>query len=441
MKIDSFKVVAGKSEIEARGSLTGLKNALLGRGRREMKFNLDVSSDGMDANELLSAYQKGSQYVPDKVSSEEVSDADLLKMVTSSDSTAVADSIVPSLIVVPANLNADIRVNAANVKYTDLLAESITAKLVMKERCVQITDTKAKTNMGDISFDAFYSTRSKKDIKAGFDLNFKDITADKVISLMPAIDTIIPLLKSFSGLLNCEVAATTSLDTNMNLVMPSINGVIRIGGEDLSIKGSEMYRSLARKLLFKNKKEGHIEKMTVEGMIKDNTLEVFPFVIKMDRYMLALSGIQNLDMSYRYHASLIKSPFLIRLGVDIYGPDFDNMKFKIGKAKYKNGNVPVFTAVVDRTKINLAESIRNIFDKGVDAAVRENIRQAAILDHKQKIGYVNAVDMKLEELSASEQKQMEAEQAADQAAQAAESGETAPATGTDAQEEATANQQ
>ena len=72
-----------------------------------------------------------------------------------------------------------------------------------------------------------------------------------------------------------------------------------------------------------------------------------------------------------------------------------------------------------------------------DAAVRENIRQAAILDHKQKIGYVNAVDMKLEELSASEQKQMEAEQAADQAAEAAESGETAPATDTDAQEETT----
>ena len=152
--------------------------------------------------------------------------------------------------------------------------------------------------------------------------------------------------------------------------------------------------------------------MTVEGMIKDNTMEVFPFVIKMDRYMLALSGVQNLDMSYRYHASLIKSPFLIRLGVDIYGRDFDNMKFKIGKAKYKNGNVPVFTAVVDQTKVNLVESIRNIFDKGVDAAVRENIRQSAILEHKQKIGYVKAVDMKLEELSAEEQKQMEADQAA-----------------------------
>ena len=269
--------------------------------------------------------------------------------------------------------------------------------------------------MGQMSFDAFYATRSKKDIKVGFDLNFQDITADKVISLMPAIDTIMPLLKSFSGLLDCEVAATAELDTCMNLLMPSINGIIRIGGEDLTVSNSDMFKSLARKLMFKNKKEGKVDKMIVEGMIRDNTLEVFPFILKMDRYMLALSGIQNLDMSYKYHASLIKSPFLIKLGVDVYGNDFDNMNFKIGRAKYKNDNIPVFSTVVDQTKINLLKSIQNIFDKGVEAAISENSRQAAIIEHKKDIGYVRAVDMKLEELSASEQKQMETDQAAQDA--------------------------
>ena len=269
--------------------------------------------------------------------------------------------------------------------------------------------------MGQMSFDAFYATRSKKDIKVGFDLNFQDITADKVISLMPAIDTIMPLLKSFSGLLDCEVAATAELDTCMNLLMPSINGIIRIGGEDLTVSNSDMFKSLARKLMFKNKKEGKVDKMIVEGMIRDNTLEVFPFILKMDRYMLTLSGIQNLDMSYKYHASLIKSPFLIKLGVDVYGNDFDNMNFKIGRAKYKNDNIPVFSTVVDQTKINLLKSIQNIFDKGVEAAISENSRQAAIIEHKKDIGYVRAVDMKLEELSASEQKQMETDQAAQDA--------------------------
>ena len=417
VKVDSFKVVSGHSDIAMKGSLTGLRRALLGRGRSALKFNLDVTSEGMDANELLAAYKKGSMYVPVQDGQSEMSDAELLQMVTAEDTVSIVDSTAPALIVVPANLVADIKLNASNVKYVDLLAQEITSNIVMKERCVQITNTKARTNMGDISFDAFYSTKTKKDLKAGFDLNFKDITADKVINLMPSIDTIMPLLKSFHGLLNCEVAATAALDTNMNLIMPSVNGILRISGDDLSITGSDMYTSLARKLMFKNKKEGYIEKMTVEGMIKDNTLELFPFVIHMDRYMLALSGIQNLDMSYKYHASLVKSPFLIKLGVDVYGDDFDNMKFKIGKAKYKSGNVPVFSSVIDQTKINLVTSIQNIFEKGVDAAFKENSMQSAIIEHKHKIGYVRAIDIKLEELSAEEQKQMEADEAAEAAAE------------------------
>ena len=168
-----------------------------------------------------------------------------------------------------------------------------------------------------------------------------------------------------------------------------------------------MFKSMAKLLLFRNKKEGRIDKMTVEGMIKDSKLEIFPFILEMDRYTLGLSGVQNMDMSFRYHASLIRSPFLIKLGVDLYGPDFDNMKFKLGKAKYKNRNVPVFSTVIDETKVNLVESIRNIFDKGVDAAFVDNSKQSAIEEHKKKIGYVQAVDQKMEELSEDEQKQLE----------------------------------
>ena len=96
--------------------------------------------------------------------------------------------------------------------------------------------------------------------------------------------------------------------------------------------------------------------------------------------------------------------------MDVYGQDFDNMKFKIGKAKYKSKNVPVFSTVIDDTKINLVESIRNIYDKGVDAVMNESQRMKAIEEHRKKIGYVQAVDQKLEELSADEQSKLEAEQ-------------------------------
>ena len=407
ISINKFGVRSGDSDISATGELTGLKRALLGR-RGMLKLDADITSGKMNASQLIAAYNAGSNFNPESLKgNEDISDEEFMENIEI-DSSAVAAA--PSLIVVPANINADITLKASDITYSDLIISTVTSEVIVKERCLQITDTKAMTNMGDIDLEGFYATQSKSDIKTGFSMNFKDITAEKVISLMPSVDTLMPLLKSFGGMLDCEIAATAQLDTNMNIIMPSINGIMRVGGEDLSIKENDLFRKMAKMLLFKNRKEGHINKMTVEGVIKDSKVEIFPFILEMDRYMLGLSGVQNMDMSYKYHASLIKSPFLIKLGMDIYGPDFDNMKFKLGRAKYKNRNVPVFSTVIDDTKINLVESIRHIFDKGIDAAIEESRKMNAIERHKKNIGYVQAVDQKLEELSADEQRQLEDEQ-------------------------------
>lgn len=405
IRIDSLQMESGKSVLSTTGKLSGLKRALTGR-KGALKLDVDIVSEKLDGNELMAAYTKGSTAVVENASISEEIDEEDFSFEESVDTTNVSTS----LIVVPKNLNANIRLIATNISYSDLQIDLACADLTVKDRCVQITNTQALSNMGQIDMEGFYATTSKEDIKAGFNLTFKDITAEKVINLMPSVDTLMPLLKSFGGNLNCEVAATARLDTNMNIIMPSINGIMRMGGNNLYIKDNELFNKMAKILVFKNKKEGHIDKMTVEGVIRDSKVEVFPFILEMDRYMLGFSGVQNMDMSFRYHASLIKSPLVVKVGMDIYGNDFDNMKFKIGKPKYKNKDVPVFSAVIDDAKVNLVKSIRNVFDKGVDAVMRESYMQKVIEEHKKKIGYVQAVDMQMEELSAKEQQDFQAEQ-------------------------------
>lgn len=418
--IKEFSIASGKSDISAEGELSGMRRMLVGGKGGMLNLNLNVHSDNIDADELLRAYNAGLRF-EEKVTDrqgEEMSDEQYQESIAL-DSTATAE-VPMATVVVPGNLRATLNLNTKNIKYTGLQIDSLKAKAIIKDRCVQITETEAKSNMGDIGFNGFYASRSKKDIKAGFSVDFKDITAEKVISLMPAIDTLMPILKSFHGLLNCEIAATSQLDTNMNLMMPTINGILRITGDDLALKNDAMFQSLARKLLFKNKKEGKIDHMSVEGIIADNVVEVFPFVLQMDRYTLAMSGVQNLDMSFRYHVSLIKSPFLIKLGLDLYGTDFDHMKFSLGRAKYKDPNVPVFSKVIDDTKINLVSSIENIFKKGVDAAIRENNGVELIRKRQREMNYVRAVDQQLESLSAAEQKKIEEEEARQKAEEQAE---------------------
>lgn len=158
-----------------------------------------------------------------------------------------------------------------------------------------------------------------------------------------------------------------------------------------------------------------MDNLLIEGHIKENRLEVFPFILKVDRYTLGLSGIQNMDMSYKHHISVLRSPLLLRLGLNISGPDYDNMKFRLGRAQYRVKNVPSFTAVIDQTKNELRSSIYNIFETGVDKTINNHDTHHLIIQHQNEIGYTNAAEMEMEELSEEDLKRLEQSENAENA--------------------------
>ena len=284
-------------------------------------------------------------------------------------------------------------VEASDIRYDSLEVSWAAADLEMKQRTLQITNALAATNMGEMHFEGFYATRSKRDIKTGFDLNLVDITAEKVITLFPAVDTLVPMLRSFAGDLNCELAATAEMDTLMRLVLPSIDGVLRISGKELSIDGdSPEFKKIAKMLVFKNKSGAYVDEMHVTGMVRDNVMEVFPFVMGVDRYTLAASGLQHLDESFNYHLSTIKWPLLVKIGVNIWGDDFDHIEYKLGRAKYRSIPVPDFSRQLDTVQNSLLASIHNVFELGVDQVIAENTGQRYIQDRMSQTGYTFAAD-------------------------------------------------
>lgn len=380
INLSNVTVNAGVSDLSAQCSLSGLRQAILRKGVIDLDAKL--TSDYLDANELMRAYAFYSTYEPPEDLAKKT-DAEIQQ---GAEEAELPDSTRSKLIVLPANINAKLVLEASGIKYDSLEVNWAAADIAMRNRTLQITNALAASNMGDIYFEGFYSTRTRQDLKAGFDLNMVDITAEKVITLFPAVDTIMPMLKSFAGDLDCELAATTDIDTLMNVVLPTVDGIMKISGKDLSLAGdSQEFKKIARYLMFRNKKEARIDKMSVTGMIRDNTLEVFPFVLDVDRYLLAASGIQHLDSSFDYHISVIRSPVLLKFGINAWGPDFHNVKIALGKARYKNTNVPVFTKQLDTVQYSLLSSIHNIFEIGVEKAIAENRQQQVLANRIEAV--------------------------------------------------------
>lgn len=406
VSVNNFHVSSGSSSLDVGLKISNLRPVLMGRGR--LKVDADIVSDSLNANELIAAYLKGQEYIK----AETYLDTTSLDAYTDAfEETYVIEDLADTtaslgLIVIPRNLLVNATLDARHIGYSNLSIDTLCAAVKVQDRVAQISGARLVSNMGSMGFEGFYSTKSKEDITAGFDLTMEDITAEDVVALIPAVDSLMPMLTAFKGKLGCTLSATTEIDTLMNFKPATLNGVMRINGQGLTLEDDEAIQKMVKLLMFKNKDSWQIDSMTVEGIVSDSKLEIFPFVLKVDRYTLALSGIQNLDTSFKYHISVIKSPLPFRLGLNIKG-NLEKYKFGIGKAKYKSANVPVFTTVIDETRLNLTESIRNVFQRGVDNIIRENEAQSAIQRRKEELNYTAAYDEEMEEISDEEQAELD----------------------------------
>lgn len=61
----------------------------------------------------------------------------------------------------------------------------------------------------------------------------QNIQVARLIKLVPSVDTLLPMLRSFEGVVDCQMAATAALDTAMNIMMPTLNAACRIHGQDM----------------------------------------------------------------------------------------------------------------------------------------------------------------------------------------------------------------
>ena len=381
-QIASFNVDCGTSDIDLTGSVGGFRRFIRNRG--PLKFNFNVRSKRLNANEILVAMQQAPS-----AGNVDLESADF---VVDSLANAQFDPATGEMkaIVVPKNLRGTIKVNADRVDYSSLEIRPASAEINIRDRVLQLKDVDVQSNVGQIKMDAFYASKNKSDISAGVDIHLIDMPAYDIIHMLPTVDAMMPALKSFQGNLGCDLSLTTQLDTNMNVLTPTLNGLVRIAGEDLYIKNAGSLRKITRLLMFKNKNIGEIQNLYVDAVIGDNRVEVYPFILGVDKYKVALAGTQGFNGSMKYNVSILESFLPFRFGINIFG-NLDKWRFTLGRNRYRNGRVPSFTADLDTMQVNLLDVIRNVYNRGVENAMEQmNLENKRLEKSKMLNSYTGA---------------------------------------------------
>lgn len=373
------EVHLGKSTLVLSGEINKIRRALLRGGKLNGEFLL--SSDYIDCNELMQAVTSGFIFSEQLGSSSTLSIEKENQMATELNVQTIQD-IIPlapidttdQLFVLPDYLDMTLHTQAKLIDFKELKLENVEGEVTLKNQSVNLNNLSMHSNMGDGDLTMIYTAKNKNEATAGLDLNLENIQVEGLIGLFPSIDSLVPMLRSFEGVVDCQLTATCKLDSSMSVMLPSLNSACYLHGKDMVLLDGETFTEISKTLMFKNKKRNMIDSISVDLAIKDNKIEVFPFIVEMDRYKVAVGGTHNLDMTFNYHLSVLKSPVPFKLGIDITG-NIDKFKYKIVKCKYKDLFKPAKQAELDSTRIHIRQEIRESIRKQLKESLLEHIQK------------------------------------------------------------------
>ncbi|MBO4615567.1 MAG: hypothetical protein J5709_10675 [Bacteroidales bacterium] len=249
------------------------------------------------------------------------------------------DTVPMTLIEVPANLNGKINLKLDTVKFAGLKMNDLNGDITVQNSTLSIKDMKTSSNVGDLKLNAIYTCNNPDTAKAGLDLIGTNITVEDLLTAFPMIDSILPMLSSFEGKLDCELSAITDLDKEMEPILPTLQTACHINGKNLVLLDGETFTTVAKYLMFKKKTKNVIDNMSVEFTIDKNMLSVYPFTLSMDKYKVAVSGRMDFDFKYFFHISVLEPKALPNLGINVQTKEPKKNKKDKGKDEEEEGEL------------------------------------------------------------------------------------------------------
>ena len=342
--IETSQIKLGDSDFSLTGEVYNIGKWL--QNRDTLVGELNFISEHTDVNQLMELFSadSGSEETPAQAATEAPDEK---------------DGNGPFL--VPQRVDLVLKTKIKEAKVFNETAYNLGGQVYIRNGALVLEEMGFVCNAAKLQLTAMYRTPRRNHLYLGLDYHMLDVDIEALIGMLPQIDTMMPMLRSFKGNAEFHLAAETFLNQNYQLKPSTLRGACSLFGKDLVVLDSETFDQIAKLLMFKKSTENKVDSISAEITLYKKEVDIYPFVVSMDNYMVALGGRHNLDMTFDYHINVL-SP--IYLGVDVKGTP-DDLSIKLAKCIYAKDFKPIFHKDVDKQSAELRSIIRESMRKNV----------------------------------------------------------------------------
>ena len=289
MNIENARVELGHSDLNLSGNVRNIGKWF--RHEAILEGELNVVSDHCDANQLMDWFSadKGSEEEQTETANSQEPTAN------SQQPTGEADPFL-----VPTDVNLALNTHMREVEVFNQVAKDLKGGFYINNGTLILDEVGFVCKAAKLQLTAMYRTPRRSHLYVGLDYHMIDVDIDELLSMIPNLEEMVPMLSSFKGAAEFHLAAETYLKSNYEPKMSTLRGAASLTGKDLVVLDGETFDQISKLLLFKKKTENKIDSINAEMTIYKNQIDLYPLCVQMDNYMVALGGRHNTNMTFDY---------------------------------------------------------------------------------------------------------------------------------------------
>lgn len=360
MNIANSRIELGNSDLNIKGNVRHIGGWF--RHKKILEGELDIVSDHCDANQLMAWFSADEETSQESEAESQESKAESQEELTSTPEQNTPDStkeLEPFM--VPLDVDLALNTNLKEVEIFNQVAKDLKGGIFMQEGNLILDEVGFVCRAAKLQLTAMYRSPRRNHLYLGMDYHMVDVDIDELLTMIPNLEEMVPMLSSFKGAAEFHLAAETYLNSQYQPKMSTLRGAASLTGKDLVVLDGETFDKISKLLLFSKKTENKIDSINAELTIYKNQIDVYPLCVQMDNYMVALGGRHNTNMTFDYDINVL-SP--IYLGVKVSG-SMDDLQIKLAKCKFAQDFKPHWYQKVDNQSRELRERIKQSMEKNV----------------------------------------------------------------------------
>ncbi len=354
-EISSANVVFGNSDFYLSGAVTGLEDWISHEDM--LRGDLYFTSNYTNVDDLMAA---------------------LSGLGTPSDSLSAQQAEVPvsavrtdpNPFIVPRDVDFVLHTRIKECTAFDNELQELAGDVMVHDGVAVLEQVGFVCKAARMQLTALYRTPRINHIFVGMDFHLLDINISELIDMIPCVDTLVPMLAAFDGHADFHLCAETYVDAYYQPKMSTLRGAAALSGDHLVVLDNETFNTIAKYMMFSKRTENVVDSLNVEMTVFRKEVEIYPFLLSMDKYRLVASGRHNLDMNYDYHLEILKSPLPSRLALDVKGV-MPKLGFSLTKCRYPDLFEPEKQSQLESQTMRLKNMIRESLEKNVKESTRE----------------------------------------------------------------------